>query len=551
MDLQNTLFTVQLGRGANIQLANAIINTGNSGATIQFGELQFFIATASAAVVSVYDMDTEGPTRRPYAVDVAACHVHPPPWRPQPSQVVTTTEFPHKRVSVFKRLSNFETPATRRVVAGKQISVMPATTTILPTRLSVPGRNDAETSSSGGRPSRRQRRRMNAELRAQQLLQVHPSTLPAQEPKASVPTQNKFINLKWVKRNSSTGELKQSFWEQQPQASVPQKKKEPEALSARVHRVLKTVKEKGLMKKKYQRALVIEARRTPPRELPPLVTRGKFKPNLQDAHQGVKLGSCVQESAAERAQQKDKKIWRPRPHERRALGKQTSMGVTSGAASQRSAPTNKSHKKWIPKKVPFHNTLDGRHPGESSRGSHHQPTASSQEEASFDRSPRIEEFFIPSNEPEIQWKRRSEIRTRENDDEDDEETMRVEVVYMVEHDEEPPLLRVYRRQHGAGSTAGRDEDSSENEEEEKFEDNPLFVDATTLAEPQRQMRRQMKAKDKKIAQLNAKMIDIMTQMTMMMQMMQRNITANSIPVQQTNHQATSSGLANPPTHPVP
>ncbi|KAL0922189.1 hypothetical protein M5K25_006157 [Dendrobium thyrsiflorum] len=550
MDLRNTPFTVQLGRGASIQLANATINTGNSGATIQFGELQFSLATASAAAVPVYGMDTKGPVGRPYTTDVAARHVHPPPRRPQPTQVITANEFPQRRVSVFKRLSNSETPATRRVVAGKQISVLPATTTTLPTGLSMPGRNDAEASSSGGRPSRRQRRRMNAELRAQQLLQVHPSTLSAQEPEASVPTQNKFTNLKWVKRNSSTGELKQSFWEQQPQAPVPQKKKEPETLSGRVHRVLKTVKERGLMKKKYQRPLVIEARRIPQRELPPLVTREKFKQNLQEAHRGVTLGSRVQESTAERAQQKDKQVWRPRPHERRALGKQTSMGVTSGAASQRSGPTNKTHKKWIPKKVPFDNPLDGRHPGESSRESHHQPIASSQEEASFDRSPRIEEFFMPNDEPEIQWKRRSGIRTRE-DDENDEGTMRVEVVYMVEHDDEPPPLRVYRRQHGAGSTAGRDEDSSENEEEEEFEENPLFADAATLAEAQRQMHRQMKAKDKEIAQLNAKMTEMMTQMTMMMQMIQRNITANPIPVHQTNHQATSSGLANPPAHHVP
>ncbi|KAL0914111.1 hypothetical protein M5K25_017615 [Dendrobium thyrsiflorum] len=551
MDLRNTPFTVQLGRGASIQLANATINTGNSGATIQFGELQFSLATASAAAVPVYGMDTKGPVGRPYTTDVAARHVHPPPRRPQPTQAITANEFSQRRVSVFKRLSNSETLATRRVMDGKQISVLPATTTTLPTGFSVPGRNDAEASSSGGRPSRRQRRRMNAELRAQQLLQVHPSTLSAQEPEASVPTQNKFTNLKWVKRNSSTGELKQSFWEQRPQAPVPQKKKEPETLSGRVHRVLKTVKERGLMKKKYQRPLVIEARRTPSRELPPLVTREKFKPNLQEAHRGVTLGPRVQESATERAQQKDKQVWRPRLHERKALGRQTNMGVTSGAASQRSGPTNKSHKEWVPKKVLFDNPLDGRHPGESSRESHHQPIASSQEEASFDRSPRIEEFFMRGDEPEIQWKRRSGINTREDGDEDDKGTMRVEVVYMVEHDDEPPPLRVYRRQHGAGSTAGRDEDSSENEEEEEFEENPLFTDTATLAEAQRQMHRQMKAKDKEIAHLNAKMTEMMTQMTMMMQMMQRNITANPIPVQQTNHQATSSGLANPPVHPVP
>ncbi|PKU75163.1 hypothetical protein MA16_Dca015519 [Dendrobium catenatum] len=210
---------------------------GNSGASIQFGGLQFSAATASAVVVPVYDIDTKKPARRPYAVDVAACRVHPPPQRPQPSQVVNANEFPQKRVPVFKRLSNSETPTTRRVMAGKQIFLILAATATLPTGISMHGRNDAEASSSGGRPSRRQRRRMNVELQAQQLLQVHPSTLSAQEPEASVPTQNKFKNLKWVKRNSSTGELKQSFWEQQSLALAPQKKKEPETLSAKVHRV--------------------------------------------------------------------------------------------------------------------------------------------------------------------------------------------------------------------------------------------------------------------------------------------------------------------------
>ncbi|PKU71041.1 hypothetical protein MA16_Dca018659 [Dendrobium catenatum] len=147
--------------------------------------------------------------------------------------------------------------------------------------------------------------------------------------------------------------------------------------------------------------MVIEARRSPLRELPPLVTREKFKSTSQEAHRGVTLGQRVQESAVERAQRKDKQVWRSRPYERRALDKQTSTGVTSGAASQRSAPINRSHQKWVPK-VPVNHSFDGRHPRESSRGSHHQPIASSQEETNIDRSPRIEEFFVPSNEPEIQ-----------------------------------------------------------------------------------------------------------------------------------------------------
>ncbi|KAL0927517.1 hypothetical protein M5K25_001692 [Dendrobium thyrsiflorum] len=39
IDLQNTAFTVQLGRGTRIQLANAIIEIENDGATIQFDSL--------------------------------------------------------------------------------------------------------------------------------------------------------------------------------------------------------------------------------------------------------------------------------------------------------------------------------------------------------------------------------------------------------------------------------------------------------------------------------------------------------------------------------
>ncbi|PKU60493.1 hypothetical protein MA16_Dca028107 [Dendrobium catenatum] len=51
MDLQNTSMTVQLGRGARIQLANAVIQTGKTGATIQFGSVDFpaIVARASGA----------------------------------------------------------------------------------------------------------------------------------------------------------------------------------------------------------------------------------------------------------------------------------------------------------------------------------------------------------------------------------------------------------------------------------------------------------------------------------------------------------------------
>ncbi|KAL0906070.1 hypothetical protein M5K25_024532 [Dendrobium thyrsiflorum] len=208
MDLQNTAFTVQLGRGANIQLANAVINTRSSRATIQFGSVDFPAVVARAAVTSAYGTDPERPARRPHSAETSARHAHLSASR------VTTTQDPPRRISVFERISQSEAPATQRVVTGGRVSVVTANTTTLPTGMSVPGKNNTEASSSGGRLTRRQRRKMNAQLRAQQQqVPVHPSNLPAQELEANVPTRNKFTDLKWVKRNSSTGELKKSFWD--------------------------------------------------------------------------------------------------------------------------------------------------------------------------------------------------------------------------------------------------------------------------------------------------------------------------------------------------
>ncbi|KAH0468949.1 hypothetical protein IEQ34_002181 [Dendrobium chrysotoxum] len=258
MDLQNTAFTVQLGRGASIQLANAMITTGNTGATIQFGSVDFPAVVARTAAVPMNDANSERPARRLYPAGAPTRHAYLPAQRPTTeattrrthlpaSRTTTAAENPRKRTSVFERLSQPEAPIAKRVVTGGRISVVTANTTSLPNGLPTPRKNDAEASSSGGRLTRRQRRKKNAEMRAQQQQSsVHPSNLPAREPEANIPIRNKFTDLRWVKRNSSTGELKRSFWDQQPEVLAPPRKKEPETLSARVYRVLKTVKEKGL-----------------------------------------------------------------------------------------------------------------------------------------------------------------------------------------------------------------------------------------------------------------------------------------------------------------
>ncbi|KAL0924065.1 hypothetical protein M5K25_004870 [Dendrobium thyrsiflorum] len=348
--------------------ANAIVETGNVGATIQFGSVDFPAITARTASIPANGRNTEGFARKLNSIEAPTRRVHLPAPRP-------TTEQPRKKVYVFERLSQSEAPTAKRVVSGGRISMMAANTTTLPTGLSTPGRYDAEASSSGGRLTRRQRRKKNAELRAQQQFLVHPSNLSSQKVEANVPTRNKFSDLKWVKRNNPTGELKQSFWDQRREVPVPQKKREPETLSARVYRVLKTVKDKGLHKRR--------------------ASHGE--------HQGVRPKPRVQGSAAERSRRKGKQIWRPKPHrdEEENEERVVNLGVTSDMDSRRSAPNSQEHQRRVQKKTHDDTRHDGQHLKESSKGSHHSPTPP-KEQTNFDRSPRIEEIFLPNQEPKIQ-----------------------------------------------------------------------------------------------------------------------------------------------------
>ncbi|KAL0928756.1 hypothetical protein M5K25_000677 [Dendrobium thyrsiflorum] len=525
MDKQDTPITVHLGRGARIQLTNTVINTGSTGATIQFGSVDFSAITARTTVPRAH----------------------------LPAPQTTARDIPQGRTSVFERLSQPEILTAKRVVDGGKIFVVTANTTALPRETVAPGKYDAEASSSGGKLNRRQRRKRNAELRAQQLpLPVHPSNIPAEELQANIPTRNKFTDLRWVKRNNSTGELKQSFWERRLEAPTPQIRG-PERLSARVHQVLKTVKDKGLMKKKFQRPLMIEARRTPPRErLSSDVITGRREERRQaprEAHRGMTLGPRIQGSAAERAQRKDKQVWRPKPQRKKMVEVREISGVTSEAVFQRSAPFNRIRQTWVQKKA--HNDAhdDSRHPGESSRGSRHSP-ALAKEELNFDRSPQIEETYIPNQKPEIYWRRRSEVQVQE-EEYDDEDTMEVEVVYMVSHiddndsdDEEgrrsQTREQARRRRRGARSV-------TKEEEGEEVEENPFAVETLTLAQMRRQMRRQMKEKDKEISHLNEKMTEMMTQMTTMMEMMQKATSVGPVPAQPVNHAASiaPANLLNP------
>ncbi|KAL0906071.1 hypothetical protein M5K25_024533 [Dendrobium thyrsiflorum] len=228
------------------------------------------------------------------------------------------------------------------------------------------------------------------------------------------------------------------------------------------------------------------------------------------------------------------------------------MGVTSGVASRRSAPISRQRQRWVQKKTHYDARYDGRHPGESSRGSRRSPIPP-KEEVNFDRSPRVEEILLPNQESEIQWRRRSEIRMLEEEEEDiqdeDEEEMddaiNMEVVYMLRHtnindeayydegeddeNRQPPVRRVYRRQREAGSTVGGGDCSQGEQEADEVEENFFDDENITLANIKRQMRRQMRANDREISQLNEKMTEMMAQMGAMMQMMQRTAAVGPMP----------------------
>ncbi|KAL0923691.1 hypothetical protein M5K25_007758 [Dendrobium thyrsiflorum] len=531
MELQNTPFTVQLGRGASIQLANAVINTGNSEATIRFGSLEFPVATAMATAVPIHDMTVQGHSARPDSAETYARRAYSVQ-QPRAVRTATAKAVQQNRTSVFERLSHPEVSAVKKTdIKQKTLPILSSVIT-LPTEPFVPGRHDHEASSSRGKLSRRQRRKLNAKLRAQQPLPVHPSTLPALEPEANVPTQNKFANLKW--------------------------KKKYETLSARVHRVLKVAKENGLMKKKYQRPFINKTARIPSRELPAArVTQEKLKSTPRGEHWTMKHELRIQESADKRSRWKGKEIWRPRLPERRLLEKNVRIGVTSGIASQRSA-SKKNRQQWVPKeKVPITNAYNSRHLGESSKESYCQPTSTYQKEINVDHTPPIEEVHVPHVEPEIYWKRRSEIRVQGNDEEED--TMEVEVVYMVGHGDEPHQTRGYKRRNELGPTSSKTTTSQEDqiqyeqlEEEEvpsgddQNDDQEEEVLAEMLAQAQRRLKFQMKEKDKEISELNSKMTEMMAQMTAMMQLMQKNIITNPALVQPADHQTTNLS-----TNPIP
>ncbi|KAL0905733.1 hypothetical protein M5K25_024171 [Dendrobium thyrsiflorum] len=137
------------------------------------------VVTVWTTAVPVYDMTTKEPAERPYFTEAVARRTHLPAQRVPLAKATIAEKVPQKRISTFERLSQSEIPARKRVVTGKQFFVVLANTTALPTRLFTSGKNDVEAFTSIGKPSRRRRRKMNAELRVQQLLPIHPYTLSA------------------------------------------------------------------------------------------------------------------------------------------------------------------------------------------------------------------------------------------------------------------------------------------------------------------------------------------------------------------------------------
>lgn len=308
------------------------------------------------------------------------------------------------------------------------------------------------------------------------------------------------------------------------------------------------------MKRKYGRPVVTGANTNPTKRLSSIRIANQPRHVPLGEHRGVTPGQSVQESAAERSRRKGKQIWRPRPHENGDFLEKI-KGVTSGVHSRRSA-ANKIHQEWVlKKKDQVDERHGGRHLGESSKGSHRQFTPS-EEETNLNQNPLIEELFVPHFEPDVHWKRRSEIRVQEEAD-NDEDTMEVEVVDMVDQANDQPGTRFYQSRRRTNQSTTQQEErvssSSEDEptEEPGDEEEPVLVDTAALAREQKQMQRLIKAKDKEISQLSAKMNEIMVQMNAMMGILQKNIAVGMVPVPLANNQASSSVTSHPPVNPIP
>ncbi|KAL0908561.1 hypothetical protein M5K25_023062 [Dendrobium thyrsiflorum] len=76
----------------------------------------------------------------------------------------------------------------------------------------IPGRHEAEASTSGVKLSRKAKRKAIARLRARGWKNIPtPSQEPLLQPEAKIPICNGFKPLRWVKYNNVMGKLKKSF----------------------------------------------------------------------------------------------------------------------------------------------------------------------------------------------------------------------------------------------------------------------------------------------------------------------------------------------------
>ncbi|KAL0927596.1 hypothetical protein M5K25_001782 [Dendrobium thyrsiflorum] len=168
-------------------------------------------------------------------------------------------------------------------------------------------------------------------LKLPPMEEVHPSNLTSQEPEANISTWNKFIDLSWVKRNTSTRELKKSFWDQRPELPTPKKKGAQKPLSMSLQ---------GLEYSKRD--------------------RGKERKYIQHSeHLGVTLKLHIRGSTIERSQHKGRELWRLNPHKEENTERIINLGMKSDTDSRRSTSTNKQRQRWVKKKT----SDDARHDG--------------------------------------------------------------------------------------------------------------------------------------------------------------------------------------------
>ncbi|KAL0929206.1 hypothetical protein M5K25_001150 [Dendrobium thyrsiflorum] len=271
MSPAKSMMTINHGEGSRVQFPQTVIDTGRAGATLQFGTVSDVFEFLPGKTAVTREMMTENDVAprpsvfsRLSVAPAANLLAKQKAFKPRPKQITIDSTIRNvnksdvycmkPNIGAFNISTKVPPLAKRKAPEPKLKSVIIDTANLKRNKaeapdktIFVPGRHDAEASTSGVKLSRKARRKANARLRARGWTNIpNPSQEPLPQPEANIPICNGFEPLRWVKRNNARGELKKSFWETSYQPQQPPERKESAASC--LHKLLKAVKNRKLMR---------------------------------------------------------------------------------------------------------------------------------------------------------------------------------------------------------------------------------------------------------------------------------------------------------------